>query len=198
MSTLTKTLFTALFAVVVLTTSSFTSSATTGRELAAEVKGFNKIWVSGNVKVELTQSEKEGVFIDENFDANKTSVMRKGQTLYINSMEASQVTIKVSLKDLQRIEAAGNAVVVTTNKFDVKYLQLFLSQSATAKVNAIAGDLYTEISEEAKLKVSGVAEQHTLIASNMANVKFSNFVSMNTDVQGSVLAADKNAFNQSK
>ena len=143
-------------------------------------KSFNKIWVAGNVKIVLTQGETEGVSVGEDFNAEKTSVQYKGQTLYINSMAAGQVTVNVNVRDLQRIEAAGSAVVVMSNNFDVKYLQLFLSQSAKVKLNAVVGSLYTVISDDAALKMNGSAEEHTLMASNMSNIKFGDFVCVHT------------------
>ncbi|HKG07237.1 MAG TPA: DUF2807 domain-containing protein [Pedobacter sp.] len=188
MKTLTKTLFATLLAAVVLTSTAMTTLAANTVKVASVKNSFNKIWVSGNVKIELTQSDTEGVFVAEGFDAEKTSVMSKGQTLYINSMESGQVTIKVSVKDLQRIEAAGNAVVVMSNSFNVKYLQLFLSQSAKAKINAVAGSMYTVVNDDAVLNISGITHDHTLLASNIANVKSENFRSINTNSQGTELA----------
>lgn len=181
MKTLTKTVFATVLTAIILTSSAVATFASGTVKVATASKSFNKIWVGGNVKIILTQSEKEGVFVDEQFNPEKTSVISKGQTLYINTMESNQVTIRISVKDLQRIEAAGSAVVVTDNKFDVKYLQLFLSQNAKAKINATIGDLYTVINEDAVLKMSGATSQHTLIASNMKNVKLDDFVSMKTD-----------------
>jgi hypothetical protein len=185
MKSFTQTLFATVFAAILLGSSSMTAfaadkvKAESFTKLAIEAKSFNKIWVAGNVRIVLTQTDKEGVYVDEFFNKEKTSVMSKGQTLYVNSMELGQVTIHVSLKDLVRIEAAGRAVVVTSNNFNVKYLQVFLSQNAKAKVSAIAGSLYTVINDDAKLRMSGSADQHTLIAKNMKNVKFDNFVSLN-------------------
>jgi hypothetical protein len=184
MKTLTKTVFATVLIAIVLTSSAMTTFAAPVIKPVIKVasikESFNKIWVSGNVKVILTQGQKEGVFVDESFNPEKTSVIGKGQTLFINTMESSQVTIRVSVKDLQRIEAAGSAVVVTENKFDVKYLQLFLSQNAKVKVDAQIGDLYTVISEDAVLKMTGATDQHTLVASNMKNVKLNHFVSLKT------------------
>jgi hypothetical protein len=193
MKTLTKTLFAAALAVVLLTSSSMVTIAAEHIEIARPSNGFNKIWVSGNVKLILTQSTKEGIFVEENFDSEKTSVLGKGETLYINSMERAEVVIRISMKDLQRIEAAGSSVVVTSNTFDVKCLQVILSQSASAKVRALAGSLYTNVSEDAKLKMSGVTDQHTAIASNLKNVKFDNFLSLSTNGHGTalMLAANK-------
>lgn len=200
MKTLTKTLFATVAAAILLTSSSMTTLAANRIEIVKPAAGFNKIWVSGNVKLVLTQSAHEGIFVDENFNKEKTSILGKGQTLYINSMESSQVVIKISMKDLQRIEAAGSSTVVTSDKFDVKCLQVILSQSATAKIKAIAGSLYTNVSDEARLKMTGVTDQHTSIASNVNNVKLDNLLSLSTRKPSSdvMLAAEQLTVNKLK
>lgn len=196
MKTLTKTLFAAVLAIVLLTSSSMVTLAANHIEILTTSTGFKKIWVSGNVKLILTQSAQEGVFVDDNFNPEKTSVLGKGETLYINSMATGQVVIRISMKDLQRIEAAGSSVVVTSNIFDVKCLQIILSQSATAKVQAVTGSLYTNVQENAKLKMSGVTDQHTSIASNAKNVKFDNFLALSTNGQGAELVLAANRFSK--
>src|SRR5687768_12542133 len=162
MKTLTKALLGTALAAIFLTSSAMTTLAATNIEITlvkSTSKGINRIWVAENVKIVLTQSDKEGVFVDENFNANNTSVLRRGETLFINSTESNQVTVNVSVKYLQRIEAAGGSLVVTKGNFDVKYLQLFLNQSATAKINSRVGSLYTVISEDAVLKMSGSSDE---------------------------------------
>lgn len=181
MKTLTKTLFAAVVATVLLTSTSTVTLAANHNELVTASNGFNKIWVSGNVKLILTQSTKEGVFVDENYNKEITSVMSNGQTLFINSMSLEQVVIRISIKDLQRIEAAGSSVVVTKNVFDVKCLQVILSQNATAKVQAVAGSLYTNVQGDAKLKMSGATDQHTFLVSNPKNVKLENLLCLSTN-----------------
>lgn len=180
MKTLIKTTFATLLTAIVLSTTasaSQTSEPLKVKEVTNKtIKGINKIWVSGNVKLVLTQGEKEGVAGTEGYDEQTTSVQSKGQTLYINSTSGQRVTLNITVKDLQRIEAYGEAIVQTTNNFDVKYLQVFLNQNAKAKVNALAGSLYTVIKDNATLKMSGVAKEHTMIASNKKNVKLIDFV----------------------
>jgi hypothetical protein len=184
MKTLTKTLFAAALTAVVFTSSAMTTFAAepvVTESVAPSVGDFNKIWVSGNVKIVLTQGDKQGVVGTSNYDANKTSVLSKGQTLYINSMESSQVTLTITVKDLQRVEAYGQSVVVTTNNFDVKNLQLFLNQSATAKIKTTAGSLYTVVKDNAFLKLNGTADKSTMVASNMKNVKLGDFASLKSE-----------------
>ena len=181
MKTLAKTLFAAALTAVVFTSSAMATLA--AEPVKTETKTpslstFNRIWVSGNVKIVLTQGNKQNVEGAVNYDAAKTSLSTDGRTLFINSLETSQVTLNITVKDLERIEAYGQSVVVTSNNFDVKYLQLFLNQSATAKIKTTAGSLYTIVKDDAVLKLNGTAGESTMIASNMKNVKLADFASL--------------------
>ena len=110
-------------------------------------------------------------------------------------METDQITLNITVKDLQRIEAYGQSVVVTSNNFDVKYLQLFLSQSATAKIKTNAKSLYTVVKEDAILKLNGTADQSTMVASNMKNIKMTDFASARAESYASeaLMNSDKTA-----
>jgi len=198
MKTLTKTLFAALLTAVVFASSAMVTFA--AEPVKAETKTstlstFNRIWVSGNVKLILTQGEKQHVEGTSNYDAAKTSVTTDGTTLFVNSMETGQVTLNITVKDLERIEAYGQSVVITSNNFDVKNLQLFLSQSATAKIKTTAGSLYTIVKEDAVLKLNGTADQSTMVASNMKNVKLADFASLKSESYASeaIMKAEQNA-----
>jgi len=198
MKTLAKTLFAAALTAALLTSSTVATFA--AEPVKAEIKTsslskFNRIWVSGNVKINLTQGDKQSVEGESNYDAAKTSVSTDGKTLFINSEETSQVTLNITVKDLERIEAYGQSVVVTGNNFDVKYLQLFLNHSATARIKTTTGSLYTIVKDDAVLKLNGTANQSTIIASNMKNLKLADFASLKSAsyASESIMEAKQNA-----
>ena len=198
MKTLAKTIFAAALTVVVFTSSAmatFAAEPVKAETKTSSLSKFNRIWVSGNVKIILTQGEKQNVEGAGNYDAAKTSVSTDGQTLFINSLETGQVMLNITVEDLERIEAYGQSVVVTSNNFDVKYLQLFLGQSATAKIKTTAGSLYTIVKDDAVLKLNGTADQSTMIASNMKNVKLADFASLKSASYASqaIMEAEQNA-----
>ncbi|MGO4876570.1 GIN domain-containing protein [Pedobacter psychrotolerans] len=181
MKTFTKIVFAAALTAVVFTSSvmaTFAAEPIKAEAKTASLSAFNRIWVSGNVKIILTQGDKQNVSGTSNYDAAKTFMSTDGKTLFINSMETNQVILNITVKDLERIEAYGQSVVVTSNNFDVKYLQLFLNQSATAKIKMTTGSLYTIVKDDAVLKLNGTADQSTMIASNMKNVKLGDFASL--------------------
>jgi hypothetical protein len=184
MKNLTKTLFAAAISAVVLTSSfvsTFAAQPVTTVLTPRSAISINRIWVSGNVKIVLTQGEKLSVVGSDGYDSSKTSVMSKGQTMYIKSTEEGQVTLNITLKDLQRVVAFGQSTVVTSNNFDVKNLQLFLHDSAKAKIKTTAESLYTVVNGEASLKLSGTADESTMIASNMKNVKLNDFATLKSE-----------------
>jgi len=198
MKTLAKTLFAAALTAVIFTSSmaaTFAAEPVKAETKTPSLSKFNRIWVSGNVKIILTQGEKQSVAGADNYDAAKTSVSTDGKTLFINSLETTQVTLNVTVKDLERIEAYGQSVVITRNNFDVKYLQLFLGQSATAKVKTTAGSLYTIVKDDAVLKLNGTADQSTMIAGNMKNVKLADFTCLKSAsyASESIMDAEQNA-----
>ncbi|PWS27993.1 hypothetical protein DHW03_10550 [Pedobacter yonginense] len=201
MKTLAKTLFATALTAVLFASSAATTFAAEPAPLVktTSIKNVNRIWVSGNVKVVLTQGNEQSISGSDNFDPNLTSVISKGNSLYINSMENQQVTLNITLKDLERIEAYGQSVVVTNNNFDIKYLQLFLYQSATAKIKATTGSLYTVVKDDAVLKLNGTSLNSTLVATNMKNIKTTNFASARSEAyQTEALASDKIALRLSK
>ncbi|MDQ0636865.1 hypothetical protein QF042_000430 [Pedobacter sp. W3I1] len=203
MKTLAKILFAAALTAVLFTSSAmatFAAEPVKAETKTSSLSKFNRIWVSGNVKIILTQGDKQNVEGASNYDAAKTSVSTDGKTLFINSLETSQVTLNVTVKDLERIEAYGQSVVVTSNNFDVKYLQLFLGQSATAKIKTTTGSLYTIVKDDAVLKLNGTAGQSTMIVSNMKNVKLADFASLKSASYASeaIMNAEQNAMNLAK
>ena len=203
MKTLAKTIFAVALTAVVFTSSAmatFAAEPVKTETKTSSLSTFNRIWVSGNVKIVLTQGDKQNVAGASNYDAAKTSVTTDGKTLFINSMESSQVTLNITVKDLERIEAYGQSVVVTSNNLDVKNLQLFLSQSATAKIKTTASSLYTVVKEDAVLKLNGTADESTMIVSNMKNVKLADFASLKSSSYASeaIMKAAQNAMVLSK
>jgi hypothetical protein len=181
MKTLTQKVFTTALAAVILGTSALATFAHTGPETeiskaAVSSVTFNKVIVSGNVKVILVQGTKEAIKVDDSFDASKTTIKKNGYKLMIHSTEINPVTITVSVKDLQRIDVSGISSVETKGKFDLKYLQIFMSYSSSASINAKTGSLYTNISDAAELKLSGSTEDHTFIANQNAKADLDHFV----------------------
>lgn len=185
MKTLTKTLIASALTGIILTSSTMaTFAATPSHKLVSFKTGtltFNKVTISGNVKVILVKGQEEEVRIDDYYNTSKTTITRKGYNLLINSTEKYPVVIMVTVKDLSRIQAFGNASVVTKGTLNLTYLQIFLNDNATADIKTNANSMYTILKDASTLKLSGTADSHTYIANNMGNINFEDFVCQKTD-----------------
>jgi len=204
MKNLTRTLFAAVITAVVLTSSAVSGFASTKSSpeltVARSKAGFKRIWVSGNVKLVLRQGDVQKVVSTNEYDTAKLSVTTNGQTLYIKSDQPGLVTLDVTVKDLERLSAYGHSLVVTSNNFDVKYLQVFLHENAHAKIKTTAKSLYTVVNGDAKLKLDGRADQSTMVAANMKNVKLNDFACSMSESYASeaIMNAGRTAMNRTR
>jgi hypothetical protein len=184
MKTLVQTFAPALIAVV-LSSSALTSVAADQNihqlEIATPI-AFNKIVVTGNVKVELVQSNRQSVFIFEDYSKDRTSIVQKGDKLFISSNEITPVNIVVYMKDLQRIDVSNTASVTTRGKFSASVLQVFLRDEANAYVNAEIGSLYTVLKDRSALKLKGSSNDYTLVKGDVAKLRTDQFAALKTTV----------------
>ena len=185
MKTLVKTLFASALTAIVLSSSAFASAVADKKNNQPEISStidFNKVVITGNAKVELVQSDKQSVAIYQDYNKKLTTILQKGDKLFINSTELEPVSIVVFLKDLQRIDVANTATVTTRGKFSLSVLQIFLKDEATAYVNADAGSLYTVIKDRAGLNLKGSTNEHTLVKNKVAKLKMEQFAALTTTV----------------
>ncbi|MCX2453293.1 DUF2807 domain-containing protein [Pedobacter sp. PLR] len=174
MKTAIKTLIASTLTAIVLTSSAFTTIAKEKSPANTAPVKFNKVVVTGNAKVVLVQGNRETINSYDALNESNTSVKQKGYTLYINSSDQS--TIYIQVKDLQRIDVANTATVKTRGNFDLAVLQVFLKDEAKANVNATVGSLYTNLSGQSDLKLSGSSAEHQLVNNGVSKLNLNDFV----------------------
>lgn len=188
-----KTLLASLFTAVVLSSSAFTSMAAAQSSSASTIVtgiAFNKVVVTGNVKVELVQADRQKVEVVEDYNKALTSIVQKGDKLFIDSKEAEPLHVIVYVKDLHRIQASNTVAVTTRGKFSADVMQVFLQDKATAFVNGNIGSLYTVVKGNAELKLKGSSRDHVSVKSKVARLKTTQFAALKTtttSLEGDVL-----------
>ena len=93
MKTLTKTVFAAALTALLVTSamlSSFAAEWVNLETTASPSSKFNRIWVSGNVKIILTQGNVQKIEGAGNYDAAKTSVSTDGRTYLLSQRKPSR------------------------------------------------------------------------------------------------------------
>ncbi len=184
MKTSIKTLIATSLTAIVLSSAVFTTSVSaTEKEPDAilKISAFKRISVKGNVEVTIIQRSNPGIsYTDDNTGTAK--VMQDGDNLKIASTSTEKAKLTVYVNDFYRIEASENAIVKTEGKLRTKYLQIFLKGSAHAEINTSSEGLYTVISDQADLKLSGSTDNHTLVMGKSQKLTIDRFAALKTNI----------------
>lgn len=183
MKTSLKSLIALTLTAIVLSTSAFTNAsmaAVTPMSMSPE-KPFNRIQVSGNVKVTVIQAKRERVELRNEMEGKQVSFQQRGYTLLINSTSEEMLDVVVYVKDLQRIDASKGAKVTTAGKFELNVLQVFLNDDAKATVKGNIKSLYTVTNGNSDLKLRGTADEHILVKNKMSVLNTTDFAALKTE-----------------
>lgn len=183
MKTAIKTLFITALTGIILIFSVYAGLAKESDPLVnAAVSGCSKIEVRGNITVFISQGTKEGARVQTDEPMAKVSLKRKGTKLMISSSEKERVMLYLTVKDLQRIDAADHAIVRSTGKVRFPVLQIFVEGNAEVEVNVISKDLYTVIKQGAILKLSGSTDRHTSVKDDTSLLNTNSFAAAVTNL----------------
>ncbi|MDQ0965500.1 superfamily II helicase [Flavobacterium sp. W4I14] len=184
MKTSIKTLIATSLTAIVLSSAVFTTSISATEKVPdaiLKISPFKRISVKGNVEVTIIQRNNPGIsYTDDNTGAAK--VMQDGDNLKITSISTDKAKLTIYVNDFYRIEASENAIVKTEGKLRTKYLQIFLKGNAHAEINTSSEGLYTVISDQADLKLSGSTDQHTLVMGKSQKLTIDRFAALKTNI----------------
>ncbi|GGH02046.1 GIN domain-containing protein [Pedobacter zeae] len=184
MKTSIKTLIATALTAIALSSAAFTSPVSaTEKEPGTILKAadYKKISVKGNVELTIIQRSNPGIFYNDD-NTGTAKVIQDGDHLKITSISAEKTKLTVYVNDFYRIEASENAIVKTDGKLRTKYLQIFLKGNAHAEINTSTEGLYTVISDNADLKLSGSTDNHTLVMGKSQKLTIDRFAALKTNI----------------
>jgi hypothetical protein len=184
MKTSIKTLIAAVLTTVVLTSSAFASSDVQKNTITVldQVKNINKLEVSGNVKVLLIQSQTESVKVYDSYYSKNALVQQQNGVLRISSFEEQPLTVAVYVRNLSSVKLTDNATIKTYGKISFLSLDVILRDKASADIDAATVSLYTSVSDNATLTLSGTSEDHTAMLGSLAKMSMNQFAAANSSV----------------
>ena len=192
MKTSIKNLFAAVLGLVVMSSSAFANESGKSNNNNAkeksftilnEVKNINKIVVSGNVEVFVVQAPTESVKVYDSYYSKNALVQQKNGVLRISSFEKEPLSVTVYVRNLTAIEAGDNATVKTFGKVSFLTLDVVLKDKATADINAKTVNLYTSVTDNASLKLSGSTEEHFALMGTSAKMSTGQFIAATSDIK---------------
>jgi len=183
-----KNLFAATLTLVVLSTSAFAATDVKEKNVTVlnQVKNINKVVVNGNVEVILVQSPTESVKVYDSYYSKNALVQQENGVLRISSFQKETLTVAVYVRDLSSIEAANNASVKTYGKVNFLSLAVTLTDHATADLNTNTLNLFTDVKDNANLKLSGETADYYAVLGKQAKINMELFKADSTSVHNTV------------
>lgn len=193
MKTSIKTLIALAITAVTLTSSTVMANTADQNKVTilSEVKKVNKINVAGNVELILVQSADESVKVNDNYFAKNALVQQKDGELRISSFNKETLTVVVYVNNLTSITAADNATVKTFGQFNVLSLDINLKDQATATLNTNTINLYTNLSGQSNLTLTGTTSDYSAVMDSVAKVNMAQFAAESTNIQSKNVSVAK-------
>jgi hypothetical protein len=144
------------------------------------VNGINKIVVHGNVKLYISDGATDQVKI-YNKDVNAAAIVQnKNGELSITSYKAEKLIVWVTSNDLRSVSAYDNAEVDSFGGLSDIDFSIDLHNNASAQLQMNVYSATVRVTDFAKAKLSGNADEYSLRCSHMENVVADDFKASHT------------------
>jgi len=180
-----KTQIITLFTALVLSTgiAATTYADTTSKENVTVLSGIsaiNKIEIYGNVRVYISDGAADQVKVYNKYYAESALVQSKNGVLRIRSYKAEKLVVWVTAADLQSISAYDNAEVSSFGDLSKIEFEVDLHNNASAKLSIDALSANVIVNDQAKVTLSGHADEYSLKYSHAENVIENSFEAMHS------------------
>jgi hypothetical protein len=180
-----KTTFLTVFTALVLSSgiANTTYAASAKNEnvtVLADISSINKIEVYGNVELYISDGAADEVKVYNKYYAESALVQSKSGVLSISSYKAEKLVVWVTAKDLRSVSAYDNADVRSFGNISKIEFNVDLHNNATAKLNLDAFNANVTVSDQAKVNLSGNANEYGSKYSHPENIDQKNFVTQHT------------------
>lgn len=142
---------------------------------------FSKVELGGNFKLIITQNSSSAMKItaDDNV-INEIKTRISGDVLEIKLgdkfCDIGDITIELSSKQWQGIDASGSTDIVSENQINTENFELNLSGSSTVDLNLVAGLIQTNSSGNSVINLKGQARKHDADLSGATELNAFDFV----------------------
>ncbi|AMR32125.1 hypothetical protein A0256_12175 [Mucilaginibacter sp. PAMC 26640] len=181
-----KTIFTTIFAIVVLAVvsnnSTFAATTHNGKEVSTtltNVSRISKIEVHGNVELYVSDGSADQVKVYNQYYAESALVQSQNGVLRISSYKAEKLVVWVTANDLRAISAYDNATVKSFGSLSKIEFDIDLNNNATAQLNLDAYKTSLTLNDNAKATLSGSVNEYSLRYADTASIVNDNFSTVN-------------------
>jgi hypothetical protein len=169
---------TSLVLVAGLSNSTFASTKNTAAvaTVLTDVTNINKIEIRGNVELYVSAGTADQVKVYNKYYASGALVQSSKGVLRIASYTKEKLVVWVTANDLRAISAYDNAEVKSFGNLSAIELDVNLHNNATAKLNLDNYNTTVNVSDNAKIELTGTTEVYNLNHNLQSSVNNNNFV----------------------
>lgn len=155
-----------------------------------KVKDFTRLSISGGFKVNLTQDSSMSIKITADDNLLKyIKTENEGDRLHIytrrNLCNTGEMTLNISVRNLEEIKAAGGVEIDGTGKINTKNLHIKLSGATKVNMDLTAADVTINGSGATELNLKGQATSNYIEMSGSGKVYALDFVVGSCNIQTS-------------
>jgi uncharacterized protein YcbX len=172
------TIAASLVLVAGLSTSTFASTKNTQTvaTVLTDVSNISKIEIRGNVELYVSAGTTDQVKVYNKYYAESALVQSSKGVLRIASYTAEKLVVWVTANDLRAISAYDNAEVKSFGNLSAIDLEVNLHNNATAKLQLETYNTNVNVSDNAKIELTGTATVYNLNHNLQSSVNNNNFV----------------------
>ena len=178
MKTTFFTIAASLVLVAGLSNSTFASTKNTQTvaTVLTDVSNISKIEIRGNVELYVSAGTTDQVKVYNKYYAESALVQSSKGVLRIASYTAEKLVVWVTANDLRAISAYDNAEVKSFGNLSAIDLEVNLHNNATAKLKLETYNTNVNVSDNAKIELTGTATVYNLNHNLQSSVNNNNFV----------------------
>ena len=178
MKTTLFTIAASLVLVAGLSNSTFASTKNTQTvaTVLTDVSNISKIEIRGNVELYVSAGTTDQVKVYNKYYAESALVQSSKGVLRIASYTAEKLVVWVTANDLRAISAYDNAEVKSFGNLSAIDLEVNLHNNATAKLKLETYNTNVNVSDNAKIELTGTATVYNLNHNLQSSVNNNNFV----------------------
>lgn len=175
------TIAASLLLVAGITNSTLASTINTNNAatVLTDVSNINKIEIRGNVELYVSAGTADQVKVYNKYYAESALVQSSKGVLRIASYTKEKLVVWVTANDLRNISAYDNAEVKSFGNLSAIELEVNMHNNATANLTLDTYQTNVNVSDHAKIELSGKTEVYSLTHNTQSTVNNNKFVAAN-------------------
>lgn len=147
-----------------------------------EVSAFNKLIISGKMKIVLTQGEKGKIEFETTEELKeKVKLTQKGKSIFLQGSlgEEDEHIVYITVKNLEHVTLNGNSEISTVEQIQLKSLKFITSGNSSVSLDLQLDEFELICSGKSDIDLSGTVQDFKCVVSGNTEINAKEFAATN-------------------